>query len=129
MTPLRGRWSRQAVDVEDDAAQISVLLVAPRARPADWPIQHVADCPAAYLRRDDRDDLKLISYAERLGNGAVFKRLGFLAERQEAGAGLAELCLRHLSAGNAKLDPILANQRLSSKWRLRVPQTWIPQER
>jgi len=88
-------------------------------------IQHVADCLAAYLRRDDRDDIKLIGYAERLGNGAVFKRLGFLAERQEAGFGLAQLCLGHLSTGNAKLDPALANQRLSSKWRLRVPQTWM----
>ena len=92
-------------------------------------IQHVADCLAAYLRRGDRDDIKLIGYAERLGNGAVFKRLGFLAERQEAGASLAQLCLGHLSAGHAKLDPALANQRLSSKWRLRVPQTWMREER
>jgi predicted transcriptional regulator of viral defense system len=89
----------------------------------------VADCLAAYLRRGDREDLKLISYAERLGNGAVFKRLGFLAERQATGAALAELCLSHLSAGHAKLDPAMVNQRLCSKWRLRVPQTWMPEER
>lgn len=40
-------------------------------------IQHIADCVAAYLRRDDRDDEKLIEYAVRLSNGAVFKRRGF----------------------------------------------------
>ena len=92
-------------------------------------IQHVADCLTAYLLRADRDDAKLISYAERLGNGAVFKRLGFLAERQETGGNLAQLCLSHLSAGHAKLDPALANQRLNTKWRLRLPETWMPKER
>ena len=40
-------------------------------------IQHVSDCLQAYFRRADRDDEKLIAYAEQLGNGAVFKRLGF----------------------------------------------------
>ena len=58
-------------------------------------IQHVADCLAAYLRRGDRDDEKLIEYAARLGNGAVFKRLGFLAERLRDGAELARLCEHH----------------------------------
>jgi len=47
-------------------------------------IQHVSDCLAAYLKRADRDDARLIGYADRLGNGAVFKRLGFLAETDSA---------------------------------------------
>jgi hypothetical protein len=68
-------------------------------------IQHVADCLAAFLRRGDRDDEKLIEYAVRLGNGTVFKRLGFLAERLPDGAVLARLCEHHLSGGHAKLDP------------------------
>lgn len=34
----------------------------------------------------------LISYAERLGNGAVFKRLGFLAEGHPEGYDLAVAC-------------------------------------
>ena len=88
-------------------------------------IQHVSDCPSAYLKRADRDDLRLIEYAERLANGAVFKRLGFLAERHPTGAKLAELCRPHLSTGNAKLDPALDCPRLISKWRLRIPQTWL----
>ena len=40
-------------------------------------IQHVADCLASYFDRQDRDDDRLVAYADRLGNGAVFKRLGF----------------------------------------------------
>lgn len=91
-------------------------------------IQHVADCLAAYLRRSDRDDEKLIEYAVRLGNGAVFKRLGFLAERLPDGAGLARLCEHHLSGGHAKLDPAQDGPRVVTRWRLRVPQRWAREE-
>ena len=63
-------------------------------------IQHVADCLAVYLHRSDRDENKLIEYAVRLANGAVFKRLGFLAERVPEGAELARLCENHVSGGH-----------------------------
>ncbi|MHB1587955.1 MAG: type IV toxin-antitoxin system AbiEi family antitoxin domain-containing protein [Acidiferrobacteraceae bacterium] len=87
-------------------------------------IQHLADCLAAYLRRSDRDDEKLIEYAVRLGNGAVFKRLGFLAERLPDSAELTHLCEHHLSGGHAKLDPTQDGSHVVTKWRLRVPQRW-----
>jgi len=88
-------------------------------------IQHVADCLDAYLRRPDRDDTLLIEYGDRLGNGAVFKRLGFLVERHASSSGLQEACLRRLTQGNAKLDPVLDCTRLVSRWRLWVPPTWL----
>jgi predicted transcriptional regulator of viral defense system len=88
-------------------------------------MQHVSDCLAVYLSSADRDDERLIQYAERLGNGTVFKRLGFLAERHAKGGHLAEMCQTRLSTGNAKFDPALDCPRLVSKWRLRVPEMWI----
>jgi len=88
-------------------------------------IQQVSDCLNSYLKRADRNDQKLIEYGERLRNGAVFKRLGFLAERSQGGAKLAELCRARLTAGNAKLDPALPCSRLVSKWRLLIPKMWI----
>jgi predicted transcriptional regulator of viral defense system len=88
-------------------------------------IQHVTDCLAAYLRRDDRDDEKLIEYAVRLANGAVFKRMGFLAERIPDGAKLARLCEHHLTGGHAKLDPAQEGAHVVTKWRLRVPKRWV----
>lgn len=91
-------------------------------------IQHVTDCLAVYLRRDDRDDKKLIDYAVRLGNGAVFKRLGFLAERLLGGTELSRLCEQHLSGGHAKLDPAQDGPRVVTKWRLRVPERWAREE-
>jgi predicted transcriptional regulator of viral defense system len=87
-------------------------------------IQHVADCLANYLKRPDRDDGRLIEDAERLGNGAVFKRLGFLTERLIEGDPLIALCQARLTTGNAKLDPLLKASRLVSRWRLWIPSSW-----
>jgi predicted transcriptional regulator of viral defense system len=92
-------------------------------------IQHVAECLNAYLRRDDRNDGKLIDYAAQLGNGAVFKRLGFLAESQRGTDKLVQLCLRNLSGGHADLDPAQPGSRIVSKWRLLVPDRWSHQVR
>ena len=87
-------------------------------------IQHVADCLAVYFERKDRDDDKLIAYADRVGNGAVFKRLGFLAERGPNTTTLVEACRAGLTQGNAKLDPRLSCRRLISRWRLLMPESW-----
>lgn len=87
-------------------------------------IQHVADCLDAYFKRADRDDKKLIEYASRLGNGAVFKRLGFLGERSGKAETLVKDCRERLTSGIAKLDTGQDNPRLISAWRLRVPSSW-----
>ena len=92
-------------------------------------IQHVSDCLATYLRRSDRDDIKLVEYATQLGNGAVFKRLGFLSERIPGAAELAHLCEQHLSGGHAKLDPAQDGPHVVTRWRLRVPQRWAREEK
>ncbi|MCY4052891.1 MAG: type IV toxin-antitoxin system AbiEi family antitoxin domain-containing protein [Hyphomicrobiales bacterium] len=87
-------------------------------------IQHVADCLAAYLQRDDRDDEKIVNYAVRLGNRAIFKRLGFLVDRLSGGAELIRLCKQHLSGGHAKLDPAQDGSLIVTKWRLHIPELW-----
>lgn len=87
-------------------------------------IQHVADCLADYLRRKDRNDAQLLAYIERLGNGAVFKRLGFLAEDDESAAWLVEQCRARLTKGNVKIDPTLDCPRLVTRWRLWIPDFW-----
>jgi predicted transcriptional regulator of viral defense system len=88
-------------------------------------IQHVSECLNSYLSRSDRDDRTLITYAERLANGAVFKRLGFLAERHANGKVLASECQTRLTKGNAMLDPALKSPRIVSAWHLNVPPTWL----
>lgn len=88
-------------------------------------IQHVSDCFATYLERADRDDNRLIDYAVRLGNGAVFKRLGFFAERSGKASTIVAACLGRLTAGFASLDPALNCPRVIGKWRLHVPPGWV----
>lgn len=88
-------------------------------------IQHVADCFGQYMKRSDRNPTKLIEYARRHGNGAIFKRLGFLAERHPQGEVLAKEAKERLTKGHAKIDPTLKCSRLVTRWRLRVPPTWL----
>lgn len=87
-------------------------------------IRHVADCLRAYLKRADASPETLILYADRLGNGAVIKRLGFLAERFGGSEKLISACAERLSQGNVKLDPALPSPRLVRRWRLWVPDRW-----
>ena len=87
-------------------------------------IRHVESCLWTYLDHQDADPEKLISYADRLGNGAIFKRLGFLVSQRQGQEELAKACKARLTKGNAKLDPALPCQRLVSAWRLWVPKTW-----
>jgi predicted transcriptional regulator of viral defense system len=85
-------------------------------------IQHVTDCLREFLKSSHFNADRLAEYAEKLGNGAVFKRLGFLAE-QILGEShpLTAACKSRLSKGNAQLDPSLKGDRLMTRWRLFVP--------
>ena len=87
-------------------------------------IQHVADCLAVYLAHRKRDDETLLAYGDRFGNGAVFKRLGFLAERSSPEDALVPACRNRLTKGHAALDPALICPRLVTRWRLRVSDSW-----
>lgn len=87
-------------------------------------IQHSFDCLRNHLRSEQADVARLIECADRLGNGAVFKRLGFLLSRLDADEGFLESCSSRLTAGNAKLDPVLTCRRLVTRWRLWIPETW-----
>lgn len=87
-------------------------------------IQHVSDCLVRYLAGSARDTDRLLDYAYQLGNGAVYKRLGYLAARASASPAFLEACRDRLTTGYAKLDPSLPCQRLVTRWRLLVPQSW-----
>jgi predicted transcriptional regulator of viral defense system len=85
-------------------------------------IRTVADVLEEYLRSEHRDDHRLVSYGDRLGNRAVFKRLGYLVEHGHAQAPeLVQACLARRSSGLAKLDPAVdAVGRIVRRWGLRV---------
>lgn len=62
----------------------------------------------------------LIRYADHLGNGAVFKRLGFLADTQINGKKLRGRLPVPPDEGLCRLDPAMAASNLVTAWRLWV---------
>jgi predicted transcriptional regulator of viral defense system len=87
-------------------------------------LRHAADCLRVYLQREDARSDELIATAEKLGNRAVFKRLGFLAEVEGKQDALVAACRARLSAGNAKLDPTLPCPKLVKRWHLWIPASY-----
>lgn len=87
-------------------------------------IRHVADCLRSYLRNREADPATLLEYTDRVGNGAVYKRLGFLLESEDRAAPIVALCRERLTTGLARLDPAIEAKRLVTRWRLWVPERW-----
>ena len=86
-------------------------------------IQHVTDCLQEYFKSEHFNEGLLIDYAIQLGNGAVFKRLGYLSSQMLGDIHpLTLACQTQLSKGNAQLDPGNKSGRLVTKWRLFVPE-------
>lgn len=86
-------------------------------------IRHTAEILAAYL--DDHDPASLLAAADRLNNGAVFKRLGYLVEHLDLGhREIVIACHDRLTAGISALDPAgpVGGQR-DPRWGLRVNVT------
>ncbi len=115
-------WRGQIkVEVSDPARTVVDMLADPAVGGG---IAHVNDCLMRHLAETGTRSQALVDYGDKLGNGAVFKRLGFLASREPGYEALAEACAKRLTAGNAKLDPALACPRLVRQWRLWVPDRW-----
>lgn len=111
----------QRVSISDPARTLIDMLAMPDTGGG---IDHVADCLAAYRKSPTyRGDL-LIRYAEQFDNGAVFKRLGFLAQTRLHDADLAAACSERLTQGCTQLDPSLSASQLHTAWRLWVPERW-----
>lgn len=118
----RSIWRGQVkISISDAARTIVDMLDDPALGGG---ILHVYDCLRRYLASQEAQTEILLEYADRLGNGAVFKRLGFLVSSIRGTDALAAACLLRLTAGNAKLDPALPCPRLVKKWRLWIPSRW-----
>jgi predicted transcriptional regulator of viral defense system len=112
------------VQVSDPPRTLVDMLASPSLGGG---IRHVAEMLATLLRERPKEAPKLLQYAEKLGVGAVYKRLGYLLQRDHAGsADTAELigtCRQRMSAGYASLDPALPAERLVTAWRVWVPDS------
>jgi predicted transcriptional regulator of viral defense system len=88
-------------------------------------IRSVQDMFRNYLSSEARNLDLLLEYADRLRNGAVFKRLGFMLETNasQESAAIAR-CHASLTKGNARLDSKMSADVLLAQWRLWVPREW-----
>ena len=91
-------------------------------------IRHVGDVLETYLESEHFDEDLLVQYVDRLGNRAVYKRLGYLTETLDCGAhSLLQRCREGMSAGMSLLDPALpAEGRRLTRWNLRVNANVVP---
>jgi predicted transcriptional regulator of viral defense system len=111
------------VDVSDPARTVLDMLADPLLGGG---FRSMADMFANYLGSERKDLPLLLDYAARLGNGAVYKRLGYLLESMAPSEDEAmAVCRQQLTAGNSKLDPKLPVDKLITRWRLWVPSHWI----
>jgi predicted transcriptional regulator of viral defense system len=124
MFGLKPIWRGQVkVSVSDPTRTILDMLNDPRLGGG---IRSTVDMFTNYLKSENKNIELLAEYAKRLNNGAVFKRLGFLLERVAPDEQSAiNACKSQLTKGNAKLDPALKADKLITRWRLWVPQSWV----
>jgi predicted transcriptional regulator of viral defense system len=116
-------WRGQVrVNVSDTARTVLDMLDDPALGGG---LRPTVDVFSNYLKWESKDLDLLLSYAERLDSGAVFKRLGFLLERFAPDKVAAiERCRGRLTQGYAKLDPSLRADQLVTKWRLWIAANW-----
>ncbi len=115
---LKTEWRGEVrLRMADPARSVIDILDAPRLGGG---IRHGAEILAAFL--EDHDPAVLIDYGDRLGNRAVFKRLGYILEAIGSDRkGLAEACLRRVSAGISALDPDgPPGGRAVTRWGIRI---------
>lgn len=75
-----------------------------------------------WMRQQDVNINRLISYAIKIGVGAVFRRLGFLLELYKIGISEDwEILSSHLTETYVRLDPLLPSEgKFLRKWRLQL---------
>ena len=85
-------------------------------------VRHLSDIMRGYGRSRERDFSKVIARARAASSGAVWKRLGYLAERVwPEEKDLIEEAGRRVTAGYVRLDPQVSRRgKLIRRWQLNV---------
>jgi predicted transcriptional regulator of viral defense system len=109
------RHDRQ-IQIADRARTVVDVLADPSIGGG---VRNAVELLRAFLDEDKGD--KLVEYGDRLGNRAVFKRLGFLTEPLGTHPKLVAACRERLASGYPLLDPAGARRgRHDAKWGLRI---------
>jgi len=92
-------------------------------------IRNVASIVKEYFTREDKDEANLLDYILRLGNRAIYKRLGYLVELLKINSPkIIEVCKKNISSGYSNLDPSLPPKgKLLRRWNLRINASLKPE--
>ncbi len=121
---LKPAWRGQVkMSVSDPTRTILDMLSDPQLGGGIHP---TSDMFKNYLKSKNKNMDLLIEYADRLGNGAVFKRLGFFLEQfAKDEQSIIDRFKTKLTKGNARLDPKITAGKLITRWKLWVPRSSI----
>ena len=88
-------------------------------------LQHTMDVISAYKKEYPTTGHRevLLEYADRVGSGALFKKLGFVAEYLGFEYWFIDECRKRLTHGYARLDKKTKLAKIINRWRL-----WVPKE-
>lgn len=120
---LKSEWREDIrLHFADPARTVVEILDTPRLGGG---IRHAAEVLVTYL--DEQDPTCLIEYGDRLGNRAVFKRLGYLTETLDLDfPSLVSACEERVSSGISALEPDgPEGGHRSMGWGLRVNVTVV----
>ncbi len=85
-------------------------------------IQHTIDCVKEYIKSKHFNPLRLIMYAKKMGNGAIFKRMGYLSEHILGKEHELTLIGREeITKGASYMDPANKEGKFVRRWNLYVP--------
>jgi len=111
------------IQVSDPSRTIIDLLDDPSLGGGITP---VFDFMETYLESKHKDLNLLVEYAERMKNGAIFKRLGFILELSKVkDPVLIKKIQSKISKGYSRLDPNLDCKRIIKKWNLKLSESWM----
>ncbi len=85
-------------------------------------IRNVAIILKEYFGGENKDDVRILDYISKLGNRAVYKRLGYLLEILKIDSPkIIAICKSNISSGYSKIDPSLPKRgKILRRWNLWV---------
>lgn len=88
-------------------------------------IRMAVDMLDRYMNSENKNLDLVLQYATRIGNTAIFKRLGFIFESQyPQEITFIQTCHNSLKSGYSQLDPSTPAKNLVTAWKLWVTPTW-----
>ncbi|WP_367608282.1 type IV toxin-antitoxin system AbiEi family antitoxin [Legionella sp. W05-934-2] len=88
-------------------------------------LSFIVDVLGNYFKSDMKNIDQFMEYLKAAPNGAALKRLGFILElKYPEEQELIDYCQKNLTNGYAKLNPAQTCEKLVTKWRVWVPQSW-----